>query len=287
MKQTIWRFVESFYTRTFVEDDCATLAASVSFYAILSFLPFVILAISITSFFVASSESATATIQKFIAGSLPGVTVKAFSMFSGTLAQKTVYGLVGLAGLMWSSMRIFSVLELSMNRIWRPKRKRSYWESRFISLVSIPLMAVFLLISISLTTVLSVAKKSTIPLLNFSISDLPGAAVILSYLIPVIVSTALFLSIYYLLPKKWDHFRFALVGALLAGSLWEVAKLLFDYYITNFSHLQTMYGSFTSLAILFLWVYYSSTLVLIGAEVGSLLEKMKKEPRKEAPSEEF
>ncbi|MFH2054385.1 MAG: YihY/virulence factor BrkB family protein [bacterium] len=285
MKQTIWRFVVSLYNRTFVEDDCATLAASVSFYAILSFLPFVILAVSITSYFVASSGSATATIQEFITSSLPGVTLKAFDMFSGTLAQKTVYGLVGLAGLMWASMRIFSVLEIAMNRIWRPKRHRSYWESRFISLISIPAMAVFLLLSILLTTLLSVAKRTTIPLLDFSISDFPQVAVTLTYLLPIVLSTALFLLIYYFLPKKWDHFRYAFYGALVAGILWEVAKWLFDYYITHFSHMSTIYGSFTSLAILFLWVYYTSIIILLGAEVASLLESMKKEPPAGAPSE--
>jgi len=283
--KSIWRFIVALYERTFVEDDCGTLAASVSFYAILSFLPFVILAISITSYFVASSESATATIQEFITSSLPGVTVQAFDMFSGTLAQKTVYGIVGLAGLMWASMRIFSVLEIAMNRIWRPQRRRSYWESRFISLISIPAMAVFLLLSIMVTTLLSISKRTTIPLLEFSVSDFPQVTVVLSYLVPIVISTALFLLIFYFMPKKWDHFRYALLGAFLSAVLWEVAKLAFDYYIAHFSHMRTIYGSFTSLAILFLWVYYTSIIVLLGAEVGSLVEKIKKEPPEGAPSE--
>jgi membrane protein len=281
----IWYFVRDFYLRTFDEDNCATLAASVSFYTILSFLPLVILAISVASFFVASSESATESIQSFITDALPGVTIQAFDMFSGTLAQKTVFGIVGLAGLIWASMRIFSVLEHAMNRIWRPKRQRSYWESRFISLISIPLMTVFLLLSISATGLLSVAKRTAIPLLDFTLDDLPGLAVALTHALPVLISTVLFLSIYYFLPKKWNHFRYALFGAVFAGVLWELAKWLFDYYIKHFSHLQTVYGSFTSLAILFLWIYYSSFLVLLGAEVGSFLEQKKKEPPQGTPLE--
>lgn len=260
------------------EDDCPTLAASISFYAILSFLPFIILAVAISSFFVASSEAAFERIQAFLAQALPGSTASSLRLLSSTLAQKTVYGIIGLVGLLWGSMRVFSVLEHAMNRIWRPNSGRSYWESRFISLVSIPMMAVFLLVSITLTGFISVAKKTTIPFLDFSLIDLPGAAKIVTFLLPVVISTILFVSVYYLLPKKWNHFKSAFWGALLAGVLWEVAKLLFDYYITHFSNLQTVYGSFTSLAILFLWIYYSSFVVLLGAEFGSLLHKYKGEP---------
>jgi membrane protein len=275
LSRKLWRFVKTLYVRTFEEDSCSSLAAAISFYAIVSFLPFVILAVSIASYFVASSAAATEQIQDFITNVMPGVTARAFDMMSGTLAQKTVFGVLGLVGLLWASMRIFAVLEASMNRIWRAPKHRSFWESRLVSLISIPLMAVFLLLSIGLTGVISVAKSTEIPGLGVSLADLPGAAATVTYLLPILISTLLFLSIYYLLPKRWDHFKSALWGALLAAVLWEVAKLLFDIYIRNFSHMRTIYGSFTSLAVLFLWVYYSAMVVLIGAEFGSLLKSKK------------
>jgi len=274
----LWRFIAELYQRIVSDDYCPTLAASISFYAILSFLPFVILAVSISSFFVESSEAAFTQIQNFLTQALPVSAISSLNLLSSTLAQKTIYGVVGLVGLLWGSMRVFAVLEESMNRIWRSPSPRSYWHSRFVSLISIPVMAVFLLLSISITGFISVAKRTTIPVLDFSLTDLPGAASALTLLIPVVISAVLFISIYYLLPKRWDHFKSALWGALLASILWEGAKLLFDYYIKNFSHLKTIYGSFTSLAILFLWVYYSSFVVLLGAEFGSLLQKYKEKP---------
>ncbi|MCK4857310.1 MAG: YihY/virulence factor BrkB family protein [candidate division Zixibacteria bacterium] len=279
MIRGFWRFLTTLYHRTVRQDDCPTLAASISFYAILSFLPFIILAVSISSFFVASSEAAFARIQEFLVQALPVSTTAALNLVSSTVAQKAVYGIVGLIGLLWGSMRIFTILEQAMGRIWRAPAQRAFWESRMVSLISIPLMAVFLLASIAVTGLISVAKQSAIPILGLSLTELPGVTRLLTSLLPVFLSTMLFLSAYYLLPKRWDHLRNAFWGALLAGVLWETAKLLFDYYIKNFSHLQTIYGSFASLAIVFLWVYYSSFVVLLGAEFGSLLQEYKREPK--------
>ena len=57
--------------------------------------------------------------------------------------------------------------------------------------------------------------------------------------------------------------------------LWETAKLLFDYYVRHFGQGLTVYGSFTSAILLFLWVYYSSFVFLLGAEFGSLLQAVR------------
>jgi membrane protein len=273
------RFVGALYNRAIAEDHCPTLAASVSFYAVLSSLPFLILAVSISSFFVESSSVTLNRIRDFLSSSLPVATESSLELLDSTIANKTIFGLVGLFGLIWGSMRIFSVLEEAMNRIWRPEQQRSYWESKFVSLIFVPIMGVFLFLSILLTGLISVAKRTTIPWLDFSLADLPGVAGLITLLAPVLVSTLLFLAVYYLLPKKWNHLRSAFWGAVIASVLWEIAKLLFDQYITNFSSLQTVYGSFASLAILFLWVYYSSFIVLLGAEIGSLLQKRKEELR--------
>lgn len=281
----IWTFLVTLYNKTVHQDDCPSLAAAISFYAILSFLPFVILAVSITSFFVASSETALTKIQALLAQSLPVSTVASLDVLSSTLAKKTVFGIVGLVGLIWGSMRVFAVLQHAMNRIWVPDSRRRYWESRFVALLSVPVLSIFLLLSIVLTGLIKVAKRTTIPLLNFSFSDLPGAATVLTMVLPVLISILLFLAIYYLIPKKWDHLRSAFYGALLAAILWEAAKLLFDYYIVRFSHLDTIYGSFTSLAILFLWVYYSSFITLLGAEFGALVQKRKRSPTQAPPGD--
>lgn len=270
-----FRFALVLFRRTFITDHCTSLAAAISFYAILSFFPFVLLAVALLSHFVSSSETALQDVINFITQNLPVSAASAVEIVSSTVKSKTIYGIVGVVGLLWGSMSIFSVMEYAMNRIWRTREERGIWRARLVALICIPFMLVFVLMSVALTGLIAMAKEGVIPILNISLVSIPIVGRLISLLVPLVVSIFLFTWVYYLLPSRWNHFRCAVYGALLAGALWEVAKLLFDYYVRNFAQLLTIYGSFTSIAILLLWVYYSAFVVLLGAEFGSLLQEIR------------
>lgn len=267
------RFALVLFRRTFVTDRCTSLAASISFYAILSFVPFVLLAASILSHLFASSEQAAQDIVAFITGNLPVSTSAAIGLISASVSGKTIFGIVGVIGLLWGSLSIFMELEYDMNRIWRTVELRSPLRASLVALLCIPFMILFLLISLSLTGLISAAEEGQVPILHVPLFKLPVIGTLISFIVPVLVSTLLFAWIYYLLPSKWNHFRSALYGAFLAAVLWEVSKLLFDYYVAHFARILTIYGSFTSVAVMFLWVYYSAFVVLLGAEFGALLHE--------------
>lgn len=265
-------FLSQLLHRTFYSDDLDTLAASVSFYAILSFLPFVLLAVSIAGFFLASSEKALTDINNFIAQNFPGAAATTLKIFLDTVEGRTIFGIIGLVGTLWGSQRIFSVLEFAMNKIWGCYGHRSYWLSKLMALGAVPVMIIFVLLSIFLTSVLRLAQQGTIPFLKISLVETPVVGSVVSFIIPLIFSTAFFTAIYYFLPSKWNHIRAASIGALVAGVMWEIAKLLFDYYVKHFGNLLTVYGSFTSIALLLFWVYYSAFVLLFGAVFGALIQ---------------
>jgi membrane protein len=54
---------------------------------------------------------------------------------------------------------------------------------------------------------------------------------------------------------------------------WEVAKHLFGWYVLHLGKFSIIYGSLSALAIFFLWIYYSSVILILGGEVAFLLEK--------------
>jgi membrane protein len=270
-----WRFFVLLFRRMFYLHSCSTTAAAISFYAILSFIPFVLLAVSILSYFLSSSTTALNEITTFISGNFPVSASSALELFTANFSGKSIYGLLGLIGLLWGSTRAFWALESAMTNIWNSNRQRDYWRSFFVSLAWTPIMIVFLLISLLLTGLLRIAKHSTLPFINISVMKIHFLGAIIGVAAPMFFSTLLFVWVYYLLPNKWNHFINALWGALLASALWEAAKILFDYYVRHFTQLLTVYGSFTSIAILFLWVYYSVFVVLLGAEFGSLMQEIK------------
>jgi membrane protein len=72
---------------------------------------------------------------------------------------------------------------------------------------------------------------------------------------------------YKFLPRKKVQFRTALAGSLFTTVLLEAAKHLFTFYVVKVVHLGTVYGPLSAFVIFLLWVFYSSCIFLIGAEV--------------------
>lgn len=270
-----WRLATLILRRTFSLDRTTSLAASISFFAILSFLPFLLLAASILGHVLASSETALNDVLQFIAQNFPGSAATSLEVFKNTAKNDTVYGIFAALGLLWAGSKVFDITEYAMNKIWRCRRGRTYWASKLVAFVCIPTMMLFLLVSLLLTTIMQALQHGQIPFLNITVIDVPVLGSLITFLVPVLISTILFTWIFYLLPNRKGHLRSAFFGALLAAVLWETAKLLFDYYVRHFGQGLTVYGSFTSAILLFLWVYYSSFVFLLGAEFGSLLQAVR------------
>ena len=55
----------------------------------------------------------------------------------------------------------------------------------------------------------------------------------------------------------------------MAAALWQLAKLAFDLFLSNFGRMDTVYGTAAGIAILMLWFYYSAMTFLVGAVVGA------------------
>lgn len=109
----------------------------------------------------------------------------------------------------------------------------------------------------------------------------------LSYLIPYLLSTAMFFQLFFFVPQPRPPKRSAVIGALVTGLLWEAAKLLFTFYATGFGRfgrysvpgeeaeeMLSVLGEAFGLIIAFVfWVYYSGLVLIIGALIAVLNEK--------------
>jgi len=96
---------------------------------------------------------------------------------------------------------------------------------------------------------------------------------ILKYLLPFFFTYCMFFLIYKIFPHTRIHFTFALQAALLTGVLWELAKHLFGWYVVHLATYSIFYGSLSTLVIFVLWVYYSSTILVVGGEFAYFLEE--------------
>ena len=96
---------------------------------------------------------------------------------------------------------------------------------------------------------------------------------ILKYIIPFFFTFWMCFLIYKIIPNRKIFFKTALQAALFTSLLWEVSKQLFGWYVLHLGRFSAVYSSLSTLAIFFLWFYYSSAILLLGGEVAFLLEK--------------
>ena len=272
----LWNWFKQTYIHFFSKDNCPLMAAGISFYAILSLIPFFLLLISLLGFALHSSEKAASSAYFLLAKSLPISTVSSFKLIFNLIQNRQVLGLFGLLGLTWAASRIFSAMEQALNTVWKVDKGRNYFHSKFLSLILVPISIAILLLSLIPTSFYAFAKNQSIPYLDFRLSDAPFLANLLALIMPVLLSTLLFFLLYKFIPyRKIPNFP-AFVGALTSAVLWEVSKHLFDIYIRNYTSLEKIYGSFGTIVILLFWIYYSAFILLIGAEIGNNLEMLKK-----------
>jgi membrane protein len=133
----------------------------------------------------------------------------------------------------------------------------------------------FLLVSMTLSSVMTYVQAS-----HFSPYLKPMIQFLLKYLVPFFFSFWMFFLIYKIVPNKKIRWKPSLQAACFASLLWEVAKQLFGWYVTHLGRFSVVYGSLSALAIFFLWIYYSSTILILGGEVAFLLESGHQKRRK-------
>ena len=73
--------------------------------------------------------------------------------------------------------------------------------------------------------------------------------------------------------RKHPDYKWVFPGALLATLLWLIASWGFSFYVQNFGSYGEVYGSISAVVVMLLWLFISSFIILIGAELNSEIEK--------------
>lgn len=271
-------FIKSWFYETLVhilyKDNCSLMAGAISFFAIVSFIPLFLLSVSVLGYVLHSSDKAGLSVFSLFMENMPTSTLESFKILRGVIDKRQVFGLIGVVGLIWAASRIFFAVENSMNIVWSAEKKRPYWKSRSLALVLVPTSVLIMLISILLTSIYTAAQRITVPVLNFSLAESSLITCVISLFFPLLTGFVFFFVIYKFIPYRRIKSLYAVVGAIFASVTWEITKFIFDFYILNLAQYRKIYGPLAALIVTFLWLYLSAFILVIGAEIGSNLEKV-------------
>jgi len=185
---------------------------------------------------------------------------------------------VGIGFLILFALLLISNIDRVMNQIWRSPKKRPLIISFSIYWMVITLGPLFLGASLAISSYV-------ITLGGLEEGMFSGVMEFVLGWLPLLFSVLAFLMMYLLVPNVSVRFVDALIGAVVAAVLFELSKKGFALYISNFPSYQAIYGALAAIPILFVWVYLSWIVVLIGAELtASLPEFYAKKPLKQLAS---
>ncbi|MCK5003348.1 MAG: YihY/virulence factor BrkB family protein [Gammaproteobacteria bacterium] len=174
-------------------------------------------------------------------------------------------GAVGIVFLFYTVITLIHKIESAFNRTWHITEYRALAQrvSDYLSVIMIGPILIFtaLAFTAAITSSTLISKLSSIEPFGF-IFETTGT------LLPYVLVIAAFTVIYLLVPNTRVKFRSALIGAIIAGTLWETTGWIFASFVANSSNYTVVYSSFAILVIFMIWLYLSWLILLIGAAIA-------------------
>lgn len=256
------------------DDDATHMAASVSYYAILSLFPLV-LGLSAIVGIVADSPDRQEQVIDFVVEYLPGSETFVRDSIEGVVKFRTVSGIISIVSLFWAASAVFGSITRAVNRAWDVPRDPPFYKNKPRQLVMAVGVSLLFLLSVSMTGVIQWA--ASIDIGGSNLESLAGGTTVavLFRIPPVLVSLVIFSVIYKILPNaetRWEHIW---LGIVIAAALFEAGKALFLWYIDNFAQYDQVYGNITSVVVLMVWAYVSAFILILGAEIASEYGRLK------------
>ncbi len=253
-------------------DDATHMAAGVAYYAILSLFPLVLGLIFVFSL-ILESDRVEREMFHFFQSYLPGTEDILANNVGSVKGARGVLGVVGVLGLFWSASALFGAISRAVNRAWDVHEDRPFYIAKVRHIIMAMTVGVLFLLSLGASSSVQFVEGIGLDRFNFLEHSLVS---LLARLFPFVFTLAIFLMIYKNVPNTITQWRYIWPGALLAAVCFEVGKILFLVYLDNFADYARVYGSLGAVISLLVWTYISSFILILGAEVSSEYERMRK-----------
>ncbi len=254
--------------RHFRNDDGFTLAAALSFYAILSLIPLTMILVSILGHLLGHSEAVLESIIQLISESIPQLSPSFLKSLSSLIQRKLTGGWVGVTALFLVASVLFSNLEKVLDKIFDNPKKRNFFHSKLLSVLFIFLISILLFLPGVLKNANSLFSLLQIP---FSMERVTQGSFFF-----FLVGWASFIIVLAVVPKQEVSFRLNFLGGFVFALLLIGVKEIFHWYTQlSFERFHLVYGSLTALILIILWIFYFMNLFIFCAELVGVLQKEK------------
>ena len=254
----------------FLQDKAPQLGAALAYYTVFSLAPLILVLLSLVGVIFRHDPAGawnkiTQQMSYFLDPSAVQV-VQNIAQKASEPGKSTIATIIGVALALFGASGVFGQLQDALNTIWGVKAKPGggiwgFLRSRFLSFAMVGGICFLLLVSLTLESVLKGFS-------HYVQSMLPGGIIVamaVYLLFDFAVIVLLFAIIFKFLPDVNIQWRDVWIGAVMTAVLFGVGKWALGFYLGS-GTAGSAYGAASSLITLLLWVYYSSQILLFGAE---------------------
>jgi membrane protein len=274
MKGRSWFGVLKRTVKEFSDDNLTDWAAALTYYAILSIFPALLVLVSLLGLI---GQSATQPLIDNLGTVAPGpakdIFTSAIENLQGASGAAGVFFVIGLLGAIWSASGYVAAFMRASNSIYDIEEGRPIWKT-------LP-VRVGLTVLLMVLTVISAVAVTVSGGLASEVGGLIGVgdtAVqiwnIAKWPILLLVVSFMFAVLYWAAPNvKQPGFRWLSPGGILAVIGWVIASAAFAFYVANFGSYNETYGALAGPIVFLVWLWISNIMILLGAEFNAELER--------------
>lgn len=272
-----WGYVFGRSLREFGRDGCLDLAAGLTYRTIFAIFPALLAIVSILGL-VGQGRATTDFLVDAIATHGSQSIANVLENPIDQLASGSGAGLafaIGVAGAAWTSSNYVVSFSKALNRIFDVREGRSTLalRSTMYLLTLALLIAAVVVISILIFSGSVMRAVGDVVGLGDEVITLWSWA---KWPVLVVVVVLMVASLYYFTPNvRRDRFPWLSVGALVALIVLALATSAFGFYLTNFANYNKTYGSIGGVIAMLLWIWIANSVLLLGAEIDSEIERAK------------
>jgi membrane protein len=274
LKGRSWMGVLKRTVKEFQDDSLTDWAAALTYYAVLSIFPALIVLVSVLGLI---GESATQPLIDNLGSVAPGpakeIFTDAIANLQGSQGAAGVFFVVGILAAIWSASGYIAAFMRASNAIYDMEEGRPIWKT-------LPTRVGLTVLLMVLTAISAVAVT-----LSGGLAEQVGGLIgvgdtavqiwnIAKWPVLVLFVSFMFAVLYWAAPNvKQAGFKWLTPGSVLAVLGWIVASVAFAFYVANFGSYNKTYGALAGPIVFLVWLWISNIMVLLGAELNAELER--------------
>lgn len=274
----LWQnLMSSDFSDKLERDRLLDLAAALSYYAILSLAPLLVIVLWGLSLIDESLKSQWLIQAQDLVGENAGAFLESLAEQTNSPSIANTAGFLGLLTLLFSASAIFGQLRSSLNLIFEvPAAPEpsinsvvyAVWDFLKRKIISMGMVLAF--VGISAASLFSSA------VLTYILDEtLPLKLKWFNFVVTFSLYTVLFGLIYWWIPQKKVGFKISLTAGVISTLAFMLSQSLIGLYFTH-SAVVSMYGAAGSLIVLLMWVYFSALIVFASAEIANEIYKIRR-----------